>query len=333
MTNRYGFKSKYIKIFPHTSLVTRVLFFWVKTIFASMPLFKMKKDFLIYSSENELNFDPRRIRNDFYLESFEFEIYNETICLGKLNLFQYYISLSGLFSDSIYEEYVSILFLLHNSINALLIPIVVSNRIEKYGFEELKSFSLSFCYICSAISFLEFLISVYNIYRNRKMINFSVFKKIGANERIKHAFATRMRLKAAIKISLFLAIVICMKIIVPPLPPTNSNYLGIIFFSFLTCIFCLVVCVNFNDENKVQRKIAIIIYFIKLAVITLVKFDFFIYRREYLVVSDAITIFAMANFLIVSFVVFYTVISDFAQFGSGLKEYLNENMKKVDLSK
>lgn len=323
-----------VQMYSSVSFFSRIIFFWLKQFAIGWTMFEFNTpiyNYKIYGYALSCGCH-NKLDKEILTETFKTEMYNEAIYVSKLNVFQFYISMCALFYNNVFEEYIATVILLHNSIVALLIPTIASNRIKKFKLVGLDVSSFRLIYLVAAFSFAECIILVCKIYFDRFRINLQIFKKIGANERINRAYATRMRLKSVARIALFLALIILGKEVIPPCSPFSISVLGSTLAVAVTCILQAFIYVNFNDEDVTQRKVVIILYFVKIFIIVAFKTNYLVNGPKAMIVSDVANLLELMNILIVSFIVFYTVISDYTQFGSGLKEYLKSNKKYLDLS-
>ncbi len=178
----------------------------------------------------------------------------------------------------------------------------------------------------------EVLFALFRTYQNRFENNIELFKKIGLNDRINNSFASRKLLESYGCVGMFLAFSIFFR-----------DYVGITFDSYMTPYFeiayfvgitiqQLFISINFNEENILQRKVALFFSLINFTLaLWLILADAIFYNPNYPTIYHT-SIFIYFDAMVVNLGLTYALIKDFNNFGSGFKEFLRQKVKRFDLS-
>lgn len=178
---------------------------------------------------------------------------------------------------------------------------------------------------------LEFAVAV-SFIRKRWPENHRVlFREVGADLEINRIFSIRKRLKILAPINLFTPTVIVQKLYLPPFEPEEPfEHIGWAIFC-LTVLQQLSIYTGPDDENVVQKKIAIFITGLK-ALLTIVLLGFVVSRYMNIVERSRITrVVLYVDVLIVTLVLMYYLLMDTRSFGVGLKQRVEANSRRLTL--
>lgn len=299
--------------FPFLTFVFHVIFFWIR-LSGLITIFGLRSDFL---GSKYVNAPPAIING-------VLETANDLVFLISFNMFQLYLELWSFTSGNIYGYYMAIVIMIHNAVLTMFIPSTTSITVRFEYWIVLG--------IISAAFFVEALITIYMTYLRRYESSLDIFKKVGANPKVNSAFATRKILEAFGLINVFSSAALACKDFV--IPSTRFTKPGILRFSYIIVTFVqqLFISVNFNDEDIIQRKIAVYLSFLKIPLIIGSIIWIAIAPAPKPGVTDSVEIFVIADALVESIAMNWFLVSDTKKFGSGVKEYLMFRTKKLDLS-
>lgn len=290
------------------SIVFHVLFYWSRFIILCVGVTLNATNLIKFLSDKSI------VLSDALKFCFQF------------NIFLLYIAIDATIRENTFKYYFSIVIMFHNAILFAIIPATVGFTI---------SFKFWIIFGLSIFSFLiEGSISIVMSYLQRNEKNLELFKKVGANPKINNAFATRKALETFGQANLFFAFILFEVFWIPPNKLTQLIQLYNYLIVLITFIQQLSISVRFNNEIVIQRKISIgISYFKIIAVIGLVAWRSAIHVRGNINTRlDYFHTVLNIDILFVSAAMQYYLIKDFNQFGSGLKEYLKDTAKSINLS-
>lgn len=254
-----------------------------------------------------------------------FYLITDIVFLNGFNLFILFLTYNSVISQKIFTYYVAILALIDNGILNLLI---LNTLFHTLG----ANCARLIAYMISISFIFEGLISIYLVYINRFLSWMDVFKKLGANNRIRNAYFYRQILKAFIPYEFFVGFQQLYNVLFPGtgfedlITILHGLMIGI---SFLQIIF---ICVNFDDENVLQRKIAIFFTFVRILMrgfqLSILIYKKGSYRQEKFFTSSIFTV----NYMIAGSIVLVILFIDMSFFGSGLKRYLKSKPVQISLS-
>lgn len=247
-----------------------------------------------------------------------FYVVSDIMFLNIFNIFIFFLVFSSLIGQRIFRYYVSIVALLNNG----LINILALNK-------TLFLLDIHHAFIISgAVSisyFVEAMISIYLVYINRFQSWMAIFRKIGPSQKLRDAFFYRQILHALIPYEVFVTFE-QLGCIIFPISECSLvlRFLSstVIIFSFIQLIL---ICVNFNEEDVFQRKVAIGASVLKQIVVG-IQFGVIMYLLPlFNNVKFFVVIIYTINYMIVGFITLVVLIIDIILFNSGLKGYLKSN--------
>lgn len=261
---------------------------------------------------------PARITKiGFYVES-------DVVFLNIFNMFILFLAYKSVVSQKIFTYYVTIIVLLNNGIINFFV-LKTSLAVLEMTNPDLITYLISISFI------VEALISLYVVYINRFLSWMDVFRKLGANTRIRNAYFYRQILEATLPYIYFISFHHLSNILFP----TTINIKTAAIFRGVLIIVCslqlLFIFVNFNDEDVLQRRIAIGFTFLRLAVLGILLETVVRYRSN--IKSDKFYTACIfyGNYVTIQVIIVIILIKDMSLFGSGLKEYLKTNPLPIDL--
>lgn len=253
------------------------------------------------------------------------EILCSIVFLSNFNLFQLYQGVSSFVSGNVFEYYLSIATMIHNAALSMFIPVTAGVVLPHMYWMVFGMFSMAFV--------AEAILSLYTVYVKRFEYSLEIFKKIGANPSINSAFATRKLLQTFGGCKVFLSFVIMGRCFIPPKTSPNRLSLLITIFAVITCIQQLLVSVNFNEENRAQRKMAISLSFLRFPLIVVIfLWCTLIPKMEDGVITTYVAAFIFFDIMVISMISDYFLISDTRKFGSGLKKHLSFRTEEINIS-
>lgn len=327
------------------SLITLNLIFPNKIIYLSSPMSKFTTN-----KSKETVRSPNNIRNSivhfvfFWLRIWSFfviyilagqtdfsnpavvDTVDDFVYIIQFNLFQIYFVTSAIVSGNIFGFYLSIGLMVHNAALSMFIPATTGADIS------LKYWSMLI--LIAALFVLEAVVTLFIIYTRRLEINFDLFKKVGANPKINDAFGTRKCLEAFGSINVFVAVMISAKFFLPPSSVYNKASAVTFGFTMLTFVEQLFISVGFNEENIVQRKIALFLSFLKIpvAISAIVMYSLYDLSNKSYYRNREIVIYLLGDTLLITICMNYLLVQDTRKFGSGLKDFLKFKTRKLNLS-
>jgi len=254
-----------------------------------------------------------------------FYLVSDVIFLSIFNIFILFLAYNSVISQKIFTYYVSIVILIdHGIINMLILN--TSCSVIDVANARLVTYMISISFI------LEALVSIYLVYINRFLSWMDVFRKIGANTRVQNAFFYRQILKALIPYGFFVAFQQLDSVLFPftgCMALLTALRGALIITSFLQLAF---ICVNFDSEDVLQRKIAIAFTLLRVGNLML-QLGILIYVKSTLKTGKFFiaSIFSI-NYMVVQLITLIILIKDLSLFGSGLKEYSRLNSVLISLS-
>jgi hypothetical protein len=245
--------------------------------------------------------------------------------LTLFNVFLIYFVISSAISKNTFKYYLSVAVMFHNAV-----MVMIGAKSDAFPLEPKVWIILS---ITASIFTLEGIISIWILYVRRTDNNVTLFKKVGLNPKINKAFSTRRCLEAFGEVNIFLSVSINEKLFIGPNSVFDILSWLCLGYVFMTIIQQLLISVYFNEENLIQRKLAIFLTILKIPLNILLLIWWgkgnrnganFGYNRFFgFLFGDMI---ALTLFMI------YFLVMDYRQFGSGLKEYLNFKTVRVSLT-
>lgn len=252
------------------------------------------------------------------------ETSNDFIFLVLVNTFQLYLELQSFSSGNIYGYYMAIVLMIHNAVLTMFIPSTTSLPVT-------RDYWITFS-IISGASVLEALITIYTTYLRRFESRLIVFRKVGANPRINAAFSTRTILQTFGSINVFFALNLGLKDLILPSSRFNKPSIPRYIYVLLTFVQQLFISVNFYSEDKIQRRIALYISYLRIPLIIGAIVWLAIAPPPRIGLTDDVEIFVLSDILAISIIMIWFLESDTRMFGSGLKEYMMFKTNKLDLS-
>jgi hypothetical protein len=238
----------------------------------------------------------------------------------QLSIFQFYMTAKALINSSIFTYHVSIALIFHN-MAASLLYLATTRKILPNEF-------VIYLFIISLLFTLEFFYSLYILFSKKYEPKFDLFNKIGANPKINEAFGKRKCLKELGTINCFISLVIAGRNLFfqeYAMKPAYFTYIQ----GLLTYILQITVLVGINDENKTQRKIAFLISFIRIFVLSFIVIFTFMIRHPY--EGRILSGISAISLLTCSIFYHYFLWADTQRFGSGLKVYLSFKTDRIYL--
>lgn len=254
-----------------------------------------------------------------------FYLVSDVIFLIVFNIFILFLTYNSVISQKIFTYYVSIVILIdHGVINMLILK--TSCSLIDVANARLVTYMISISFI------LEAFVSIYLVYINRFLSWMDVFRKIGANTRVQSAFFYRQILKALIPYGFFVAFQQLDNVLFPftgCMAVLTALRGALIITSFLQLAF---ICVNFDTEDVLQRKIAIAFTLLRVGNLML-QLGILIYVKSALKTGKFFiaSIFSI-NYMVVQLITLFILIKDLSLFGSGLREYSRLNSVLISLS-
>lgn len=287
------------------AFLPHIVFFWLR-IFAFFTIYILGANF--------------QGQKKSILETADYFIY-----IFQFNAFQLYTIGLSLAHENIFGFNLSIAIMVHNTVLAIFIPATTTMMSEK------KYWAMSI--FIAALFFLEALFSSYKVIKSFSENSMQIFRKIGADEKINDAFATRKSLEVFGGINVFLATVIAGKVFLPPtsrLTPANMLIFGFMLLTYIQQIF---VSVHFNEENRLQRIIAVVLAFLMIATAAgvITKYSVTSPGEPGYEKTRSILIYLFGDIIVITIIMNYFLIKDTSKFGSGLRELLLFKTQKISL--
>lgn len=240
-----------------------------------------------------------------------------------LNGFVLYLLIKSIVFGNIYKYYLSIIVLINNTVITMCLPLLEIDKVFNIFWQMYT--------VISSLYLLEAIISMIWLYFERNENNLELFKRIGVNPDINNAFAARMRLGTLCEINVFMSTLLQGKFWVPP-TPSFKILAGVKFIDAgVTYIQQLFISVNFNEEDVVQRRVAIGLSVVNIFFpIGLFIWEQILSKENHDIHSDFFKFIYLDMLLIAVFMTLF-LIHDYYLFGSGLKEYMKFKTKRLHL--
>lgn len=145
------------------------------------------------------------------------------------------------------------------------------------------------------------------------------------------ALSTRQTVQTISSLNLFIPFALALENLAMPLFTYSIYDTLMLLFLLVNCISQLFISARFNDENVIQRKIAIFLTVLKILILICIKTVQIIQNRSNSSERN-IEYIATVDVLIVSSYMIYCLYKDLRLFGSGLKEYFRYGSKRMILS-
>ncbi|ELA41140.1 uncharacterized protein VICG_01839 [Vittaforma corneae ATCC 50505] len=244
------------------------------------------------------------------------EAVNDFITNLIFSLFLLFFILHSLFIENIYGYCLSVLLMLHNFV-FMLVMILMS----RFGVQiKVKLWSVGLVISLSYI--VEMCATIFYIYKKRAENSRALFQTIGADPKINDMFSTRKKLQTLGTINLFIPVIIIKKLyFIPSQFELKIEWINIVVLA-LTVLQQLFVYAKFHNEDLVQRRIAIAVTIVKLAinivliVTTSIEFIYLLRRAK------DVRIIIYVELLLITLVFLYYLWIDMKNFGKGLKEHI-----------
>lgn len=248
------------------------------------------------------------------------ELFSDFIYLVQFNTFQYIISAGSLVKSNV--------FAYRTSIAAMSYNIVLSAKILISVNEILPIYYRVLFLVTTALFIVELVYSIYAVFSEERMLSFELFKKIGANPVINSAFAKRKCLESLGATDVFIVSSIVYKNMVFGMCSRRTRYFTCIQ-AMLTYATQLVAVAKVNEENMRQRRLALLLSFIKIALLVYIVFRV-IFTDDESKGTD-LSGYTFIILLVCSILYHYFLSVDTRMFGSGLKTYLSFKTSRICL--
>jgi len=247
---------------------------------------------------------------------------NDMLYLTQLNLCQLHISLDSLIHANIMKYRLTTVLSLHNAVLCMFIATFTFRPQLKYWI---------LISILTLISLGEGLYSIYISYSKRYEFEFELFKKVGIDQKINSAYVTRKSLESIYGVTFFANCAIAGRFIYNPLQIISSISYAVLVWLAISLAQQLFVCVRFNSEVVLQRKIAIVLSAVKMAASVLILVYYRWQYRDSWSKGMAVDILLFCDSIVLSILEGYYVFIDWRKFGSGLKKRLAFNTTRLIL--
>lgn len=253
--------------------------------------------------------DNTAIKEHVFRESF-----GDFIYLAQFNACPLYSAVKAVVDTNTMAYILATCLMFHNTVLSMFVATFagMSNQAQRWIALSILSFSF----------FLEGLYSLYTSYSRRYEFQFQLFKKIGIDEVINSAYATRKCLEIFGGLNFFITFSIASRFI-------DSNLITFINTSYVVTLYVVVsfiqqifASVKLNEENIRQRKIAIGLSIFKIAIGVWVIINDQLFETKDPSISPAVDIVLFADAILLSCAQHYFLVADCKKFGSGLKKYL-----------
>lgn len=250
---------------------------------------------------------------------------DDTIYIHQFNTFLLYFVLHSLSQENVLGYSLSIITMVHNAGLSLLITLI--NR------KFLPEKDLICAGLFSASYILEAIHAVCISYLRRHEINFEFFKNVGVDPKINESYVTRKRLQTFGMIDIFVSTAVLGKIILPPHTKYSAVSFVTITIVLLTYVRNVLMSANIDDENTLQRNVAIWMSFANILLLMMTIVLTALYASGCVASTHGVQLFVYADMLVVKIVMNIYMRKDKKNFGSGLKEFFAFRGQVLDLSK
>lgn len=294
--------------FPRTQFRTHLLFFFVRsTIFV---LFNTDLFHFVKPSEAVL-----LIRKNF---AFSFLFY----------IFQFYIIIKSLIIANMYSYSIGLAVSVHNA--ALTIPVfgILIQTSLKYQdpnliFNWILTLLVFFSYILEAFLSYNFIVKMNNEKMNDQ------FFRICVDPKINRIFSIREKLRIFTEIKAFLGFMDIGRYFMTPNENFKRPFVFIMCVILLTVLEQILILIDFNGENILQRCLAIVINVLDNIFIIVTILFLVANVRRVSHIRVVVILITYVDMLIVTLTLGYFLINDVSNFGEGLKEAVED--RKMDL--
>ena len=252
------------------------------------------------------------------------KVANNIVYANQLNFFRLYCVLRSIINENHFEYILTLPLSLHNFILIFVLFYTVESEIANFITKPIVT--AGFLYV------LDFLFTIKCILNKRAAFNFDTFKKIGADQKINEAYNVRRTVKYLSLVDLFLVVIINGRFFLPPVQPNlriDFSVTGILAF---TLIQQILINARENQENKIQRRIAIGLSLLKslmmIVEIVFISFNTFLLSDS----ARSIKILLYCDIMLDSVFLSVYLYKDLLNFGCGLKEHLEFKTEKIRLN-